>query len=93
MRYWTRTAVTPRRIAKVISERVLSMVNNLRTDKIQVLGGCKQHKPQLIVHETRIVIARLADFGCVCVCVCVFVCVLHAKFGKGLSCGYFEVLH
>lgn len=61
------------------------MVNNLRTDKAQVLGGCKQHKPQLIVHETRIVIARLADFGCVCV--------LKAKFGKVcLSC-YFEVIH
>jgi hypothetical protein len=42
------------------------MVNNLKTDKAQVLGGCKQHKPQLIVHETRIVIAGLADFGCVC---------------------------
>ena len=42
------------------------MINNLRTDKVQVLGGCKQHKPQLIVHETRIVIARLADFGYVC---------------------------
>jgi len=47
------------------------MVNNLRTDKAQVLGGCKKHKPQLIVYETRIVIARLADFGCVYVCVCV----------------------
>jgi hypothetical protein len=42
------------------------MVNNLRTDKAQVLGGCKKHKSQLIVHETQIVIARLADFGCVC---------------------------
>jgi hypothetical protein len=45
------------------------MVNNLRTDKAQVLVGSKQHKAQLIIHEARIVIARLADFCCVCVCV------------------------
>jgi hypothetical protein len=51
-------------------KRDLSVVNNLRTDKTQALGGCKQHKPQLTVHETGIAIARLADFGCVCVYVC-----------------------
>jgi len=67
------------------------MVNNLRTDKAQVLVGSKQHKPQLIIQETRIVIARLVDFCCVCVCACV--CVLQAKFWESLSCGYFEVLH
>jgi hypothetical protein len=50
------------------------LVNNLRTDKAQVLRGCKQHKPQLIVREIRIVITRLAGFGCVCV--------LQAKFEK-----------
>jgi hypothetical protein len=65
------------------------MVNNLRTDKAQVLVGSKQHKPQLIIRETRIVIARLADFYSVCVCVC-----FKRNFGKVyLSCGYFEVFH
>jgi hypothetical protein len=41
------------------------MVNNLRTDKAQVLGGLET-RTAVTVHETRIVMASLADFGCVC---------------------------
>lgn len=55
---------TSGRIAKVISERNLSLVNYLRTDKAQVLGGFKRQASVNCTRD-RILIARLADFGCV----------------------------